>query len=425
MTPMIIGFIGIFALLFLIAIRVPVAISLLSVSFFGIASAYGWQVAFGIFSAVPYNFAASWTLSSVPMFLFMGFIAYHSGLTQGLFNAARAWVGMLPGGIAVASVVGAGGFSAVTGSSVACAAAMGRIAIPEMRKSGYDDSIATGSIAAAGTIGALIPPSIILILFGIQAQVSIVSLFFGGFIIGMITLFAYCAVIVGLAIIRPKMLPRGPAVPFNERMGALVEVWPVVVLIIAIFGGLAAGWFTTTESGAYGALFTAIIGIARRRLSWIAFKKSVMDTLLGVGSLFIVAIGANAFTRFVALTGITGALNEQIISLHPSPLVLLLLIAGFYLILGMFLEPIGAMLLTLPLLLPIVETAGINIIWLGILIAKLLEIGMITPPVGLNVFVIQSVARDVSLEKIFKGVTWFLLVDCVIVTGMILTRDMF
>ncbi len=426
MDPLFIGISGIVLVLVLIAIRVPIAVALFSVSFGGLWLAFGSRMAFGIFSTVPYGFAASWTLSSVPLFLFMGFVAYHAGLTSGLFAAARAWLGALPGGLAVASIFGASGFAAVTGSSIACAAAMGRIAIPEMLKSGYDPRIASGSVAAAGTIGALIPPSIILILFGIQAQVSIISLFFGGLLIGLATLAIYSLVVIGIAVARPGLLPRGTIPPRAERLAALVEVWPVLVLILGIFGGMFAGWFTTTEAGAVGAMLTVLIGFARRKLTRRALVSSAVDTLVGMASLALVAAGANAFTRFIALTGVTTAIGDWVAAMELSQLALLLMIAGIYLVLGMFLEPIGAMLLTLPILLPLTIAAGIPTIWFGILVAKLLEIGMITPPVGLNVFVINSVTgRAVSLEQIFRGTLWFLAADAVIVLLMIATRNVF
>lgn len=426
MDSIVIGAAGIALVLALIAIRVPIALALFSVSFGGLWFAYGSRMAFGLFSTVPYSFAASWTLSSVPMFLFMGFVAYHSGLTRGLFAAARAWLGTLPGGLAIASIFGASGFSAVTGSSIACAAAMGRIAIPEMLKSGYDGRIASGSVAAAGTIGALIPPSIILILFGIQAQVSILSLFLGGFLVGLGTLVAYSAVVLAIALTRPQLLPRSDATPLGERLRALLDVWPVLILIVFIFGGMLAGWFTATEAGAIGALMTVLIGVARRLLSWPALLESVVDTLLATGSLFLVAIGANAFTRFVALTGVTTAIGDWVVALELGQVALLMIITAIYLLLGMFLEPVGAMLLTLPILLPLVATAGVPVIWFGIFVAKLLEMGMITPPVGLNVFVIHGVSGgSIRLEQIFRGAAWFLLADAVIVALMIVSRDVF
>lgn len=426
MDPTVIGAAGLALVLVLIAIRVPIAVALFSVSFGGLWLAYGSRMAFGLFSTVPYSFAASWTLSSVPMFLFMGFVAYHSGLTRGLFAAARAWLGTLPGGLAIASIFGASGFSAVTGSSIACAAAMGRIAIPEMLKSGYDARIASGSVAAAGTIGALIPPSIILILFGIQAQVSILTLFLGGLLVGLATLVAYSAVVLSIAIARPHLLPRNKAVPLRERLRELVEVWPVLVLILFIFGGMLSGWFTATEAGAIGALMTVLIGLARRMLSREALLSSVVDTLLATGSLFLVAIGANAFTRFVALTGVTTSIGDFVAAADLGQVSLLVIIAVVYLALGMFLEPVGAMLLTLPILLPLTAAAGVPEIWFGIFVAKLLEMGMITPPVGLNVFVIHGVTDGaIRLEQIFRGAAWFLLADVAIIALMIATRGFF
>jgi tripartite ATP-independent transporter DctM subunit len=426
MDPIHIGLGGVVLVLLLIALRVPIAVALFSVSFGGLWIGFDSRMAFGLFSTVPYNFAASWTLSSVPLFLFMGFVAFHAGLTKGLFAAARAWLGVLPGGLAIASIFGASGFAAVTGSSVACAAAMGRIAIPEMLKSNYDKSIASGSVAAAGTIGALIPPSIILILFGIQAQVSIIKLFLGGLIIGLTTLAAYSLVVFVVALKKPDALPRSEAQPLADRMRALSEVWPVLVLIAAIFGGMFAGWFTATEAGAIGALLTVLLGFFRGVLDRKTLFSSAVDTLLAMASLSMVAIGANAFTRFIALTGVTTAIGDWVTSLELGQVALLLTISATYILLGMFLEPIGAMLLTLPIVLPLIASSGVPVLWFGILVAKLLEMGMITPPVGLNVFVIRSVVgTTIPVERIFRGAVWFLLADAVIVLLMIATRDVF
>lgn len=424
MDPLFIGFGGLAVLLALIAIRVPIAVALFSVAFFGLWLAFDQRMALGLLNAVPYSFAASWTLSSVPLFLFMGFVAYHTGLTQGLFRAARAWVGSLPGGLAVSSVLAAGGFSAVTGSSVACAAAMGRIAVPEMEKSGYDPGIATGSVAAAGTIGALIPPSILLILYGIQAEVSILKLFFGGLVVGLISVIGYSLTITLIAWRRPELLPRGVLPPMRERFASLIEVWPVILLVVGIFSGMMVGWFTTTEAAAIGALLTVLIGAVRRLLTFKALRDSAVDTLLGIGSLFVVAMAANAFTRFIALTGVTDAIGDWVAALGLSDVPLLALLALLFLLLGMFLEPIGAMLLILPILLPILDTANISYLWFGLFVAKLLEIGMITPPVGLNVFVLHGVANGrIKLETIFKGVSWFILADLIVVILMIATRE--
>lgn len=420
MTAVTIGLMALAVVFFLIALRVPIAVVLITVSFAGIWAIVGERPALSMLSTVPYNFAASWTLSSVPMFLLMGYLAYHSGLTQGLFQAARAWLGWLPGGLAISSLAGAGGFAAVTGSSIACSAAIGRIAIPEMHRQGYDIRIAAGSVAAGGTIGALIPPSILLILFGIQAQQSITRLFMGGLIIGLISLVLYFAAVLIVYWLRPDSMPRAAAGSHADRMQSLKEVWPVLVMIGVVFGGLFSGLFTATEAGAVGVVIVLVIGVARRALTWRSLGDSCVDTLLSSGSLFMIAIGASLFTRLVALSGISRLIGSGIESLGLGVLGVLILIALIYLVLGMFLEPIGAMLLTLPLFLPLVTSYGVDLIWFGLLVAKLLEIGMISPPVGLNVFVIHSVARDmVRLEQVFVGIIPFLLADLALVIGML------
>jgi tripartite ATP-independent transporter DctM subunit len=426
MEPVHIGMLCLAAVLGLIALRVPIAVSLLTVSFAGLYFIAGERVAFSLLTTVPYHTTASWTLSSVPMFLLMGYVAYHSGLTRGLFEAARVWLGRLPGGLVIASLAGAGGFSAVTGSSLACSAAIGRIAIPEMRRNGYDLRIAAGSVAAGGTLGALIPPSILLIIFGIQAQVSITALFFGGMIVGLISLAFYVAATLVVYAIWPQSLPRAAAVPSGERLRATLQIWPVLVLVAGVFGGLFSGLFTATEAGAFGAFLAIVIGIARRTLTWRGFSASCVDTLLSSGALFIIAVAANLFSRLIAMSGLSAEMSGFVAGLGLDAFWLLVIISLIYVMLGLFLEPLGAMLLTLPLFLPMLGPHGVDLIWFGILVAKLLEIGMITPPVGLNVFVIHSVAKDyVRLEQIFVGILPFLIADVVLVVLMLVTRGMF
>lgn len=426
MEPVLVGAICIPSVLALVAIRVPIAVALISVSAAGIYSIIGLQPVLSLIAGVPYSTSASWTLSSVPMFLFMGYISYHTGLTRGLFKAARIWLGGLPGGLVIASLTGAGGFAAVTGSSIACAAAIGRIAVPEMVNHKYDVRLATGAVAAGGTLGALIPPSILLILFGIQAEVSIHALFLGGLILGLISLLFYVCVVFIIFAFAPDRLPRAESYPWSERFAALIEVWPVIVLMIIVFGGMSTGIFTATEAGAMGALCATLIGLARRQLNISNLMESAIDTLLASGSLFMIAIAANLFTRLLGLSGITGSVGDVLTNLGLGPVSLLIIITIIYLLLGMFLEPVGALLLTLPIFLPLIETTQIDLIWFGLLVAKLLEIGMITPPVGLNVFVIQSVAREYAkLEDVFAGVMPFVAADLVLITGMIAMRSFF
>ncbi len=399
----------------------PIGVSLIGVSFFGIWVLVGDRAAWGSLGVIPYSFAASWHLSSVPMFLLMGFLCYHAGLTKGMFDAARMWLSRLPGGLAIATVFGAAGFAAVTGSSVACAAAMGRIAVPEMMRHRYAPSLATGTVAAAGTIGALIPPSILMILYGIIAEVPISQLFLGGVGAGLLTTFGYIAVIVIRAKLNPELAPPlHEEVTFRDKILALRETWPVFLLMLGVFGGLFSGAFTPSEAGAVGAALATIIAAMKGSLTWASFRDALVETLLTSASLFIIAIGASMLTRFLAFSGAGDYLSDSVSAIGADPLMLLIGISLIYLLLGMFLEPIGAMLLTLPILLPILDTAGFSLIWFGVLLTKFLEIGMITPPIGLNVFVIKGVVGDLaSTGLIFRGIAWFLVADLFVVVALI------
>lgn len=416
-----IGFSGLAILFTLILLRFPIGVSMIGVSFGGIWMLIGERAAWAALGLIPQSFAAKWALSSVPMFLLMGFICYHTGLTKSLFDVARLWLSRLPGGLAVASVFGAAGFAAVTGSSVACSATMGKIAVPEMTRCGYSPKLATGTVAAAGTIGALIPPSILMILYGIIAQVPIGKLFLGGLAVGLLTTFAYCAVIIIQATLDPKVAPRiEGAIPMKEKLDALLTTWPLILLVIGVFGGLFSGLFTPTEAGAVGAALAIIIAMIKRSLTWESFWLSIRETLLTTATLFIIAIGASLLTRFLALSGSGDFLADTIIGFGADPLVLLIGITVVYLLMGMILDPLGAMLLTLPVLLPILDAGQFSLIWFGVLLTKYLEIGMITPPIGLNVFVIKGVVGNLaSLETIFKGVIYFLIADIFIVAAMI------
>ena len=425
MSDVEIGFVGIGILVSLIALRVPIGVSLIGVSFCGIWAIVGQKAAWGILGIVPYSFAATWQLSSVPMFLLMGFFCFHAGLTKGLFDAARVWLSRLPGGLAVATVFGAAGFAALTGSSVACAAAMGRIAVPEMMRHRYDVSLATGTVAAAGTIGALIPPSILMIIYGIIAEVPISHLFLGGVGAGLLTAFGYVMVITIRASINPELAPRlTETVPLAEKVSALKDTWPVILLMTCVFGGLFGGLFTPTEAGAIGAFMSLVIAGLKGSLTWTSFKNALVETLLTSASLFIIAIGASMLTRFLAFSGAGDYLSDLVVAIGANEILLLVGISAVYLVLGMFLEPLGAMLLTLPILLPIIATTGFSLVWFGVLLTKFLEIGMITPPIGLNVFVIKGVVGNLATTStIFRGVMWFLVSDLIVIVLLIVFPD--
>ncbi|MBJ6137064.1 TRAP transporter large permease [Marinobacter litoralis] len=425
MSDVQIGLSGLGILVALLALRVPIGVSLIGVSFGGLWYMMGWNIAWGSLGIIPYQFASNWVLSSVPMFLLLGFVCYHTQLTQGMFRAARMWLSGIPGGLAIAAVFGSAGFAAVSGSSVACSAAMGRIAVPEMIRHRYHPELATGTVAVAGTIGALIPPSIIMILYGIIAQQSITGLFLGGISAGILTAIGYITVILVRVKLNPSLAPdTNEVIPTAEKIRALKDTWPVLLIMIGIFSGLFGGIFTATEAGAVGAFLSLVVAALKRSLNWTRFRNAILETLMTTGALIIIAVGASLLTRFLALSGAGDYLSELIIGLNSGYFMLFLAIVLIYVFLGMFLEPIGAMLLTLPIVLPIVDNAGLNLLWFGVVLTKLLEIGMITPPIGMNVFVIKSVVGNlVTTSAIFRGIFWFLVMDFLILIFLIAVPD--
>ncbi len=420
MSDVHIGLAGIGLLLALISLRVPIGVSMITVSFAGIWYLMGWNVAWGSLGLIPYQFSTNWVLSSVPMFLLLGFVCYHARLTEGLFRAARMWLSGVPGGLAIAGIFGCAGFASVCGSSVACAAAMGRIAVPEMMKERYSAELATGTIAAGGTIGALIPPSIIMILYGVIAQTSITELFLGGVTIGLITMVSYILVILVRVKLNPALAPASAqTVLMSHKLAALKDVWPILLIMLGIFGGLFSGLFTPTEAGAVGALLSCVVALIARSLTWERFKNAILETLLTTTALLIIGIGASLLQRFLALSGAGTFISELVIDQNADIVWVLMGIVLIYLLLGMFLEPIGAMLLTLPIVLPIINSADLSLVWFGVVLTKLLEIGMVTPPVGMNVFVIKGVVGNlISTTGIFKGIMWFLFADIVVLAIM-------
>ena len=426
MTEETIGFIAIGILFALILLRIPIGMALIAVSFVGIWTIMGLDVALSSLGIIPFNFAASWTLSSVPLFLFLGFICYHTQLTQGMFKAARAWLSSVPGGLAIASVVGSAGFAAVSGSSIACSAAMGRIAVPEMLRYRYDPSLATGTVAVAGTIGALIPPSILMILYGVIAQTSISRLFLGGITAGLITILGYVLVILVRVKLNPSLAhDTNEKIPFAEKIASLKDTWPVFAIMIGIFGGLFGGVFTPTEAGAVGSALACIVAIVKRVMSWEAFKKAAIETLVTTSALLIIAVGASMLTRFLVFSGSSDYLSDLILSFDASEIAIMMGIVVLYLLLGMILEPVGCMLLTLPIILPVIESTSFSLIWFGVVLTKLLEIGMVTPPVGMNVFVVKSVVGDlVTTSQVFRGILWFLVMDIVLIFIFIMYPDL-
>lgn len=415
------GFVGIAAILLLIGLRVPVGLALGIVAVFGLVEFLGVDPTLGLLGALPFEFSARWELSAIPMFLLMGTIAYYSGMTASLYQAARLWLGFLPGGLAVASNFACAGFAAASGSSLATTVAMGRIAIPEMLEYGYDKGLATGVVASAGNLGSMIPPSVLMILYAVFAEQSVAQLFIAGILPGLMTAGVYAVMIVVRCRLDRRLAPRvEEEVSWRQKFAALATIWPLPVLILAVIGGIYGGVVSPTEAGAFGAVLAFVIAALQGRMSRAVLRRSVLEAIESTATIFFVAIGAILLTRFMALSGVPEYLAELMGSWVIDPLLLVIGTSLIYLVLGMFLDPIGLMLLTLPILLPLFDALDLHPIWIGILVIKYVEIGLMTPPVGLNVYAVKTIVGDeVPLETIFKGVLWFLGCEVVIVALLI------
>lgn len=417
MSALTYGFFGCGAVLLLLLIRVPIGFALLAVSVIGIWLVRGTRATFGMLQSMPYDFAAHWSLSAVPMFLLMGALASHSGLTSQLYATMRLWLGRLPGGLAVATSFAGAGFAAACGSSLATTAAMGRIAVPEMLRMGYHPGLATGVTTAVGTLGALIPPSIMMVLYAVFAEVSPGKMLIAGILPGLLTAIAYA----GLIIVRCKLRPDlAPPVPLDEatwpaRFASLKPVWPIFALVFGVIGGIYSGLATATEAGALGVVLAALIGLAQRSLSRKGLAEAIIEAVKGTATIFFIAIGAILFTRFLALTGLPPFLASVAADWSQSPITIIILVSIIYLILGCFLDPLGLLLITLPVFLPIFDALDMNLIWVGVILVKYIEIGLLTPPVGLNLFVMKNtVGETVPLMVIVRGTSWFLLAETIV-----------
>ena len=408
-----IGFIGLGLGLLLVGLRVQIGVALGAVSFLGIALIVNMRAAWGILTAVPFNFVGDWNLTAIPMFLLMGYVASTTGLTGGLFKAMRIFLSRLPGGLAVASVGACGLMSAASGSSVAVSAAFARIATPEMLRYRYDPGLASGVVASAGTLGSMIPPSILMLLYAYVAEVSVAKVFMAGFLPGLLSAVMFISMIIIRVMLNPKLAPRVTEhYSRAEKVAVLKDVWPLPVLVLGVLVGIFVGVFTPTEAGAVGAALSIVLAMVRRSMSWSALRESLFVTLLGTVSIFMVVIGTVLLGKFMALSGVPEAITTSFMSWGSSQLSVILAVSVLYLILGCFLDSIGLLLLTIPIVLPLAREAGIDLVYFCIILVKLLELGLVTPPVGLNVYVTKSALGNlVSLTTIFRGVGWFVVTD--------------
>ena len=382
------------------------------------------NVALSVLRDTPFVFAASWDLSAIPMFLLMGAVAGNSGIGTALFRAAVAWFGALPGGLAVATNWACAGFGAASGSSIAAAAVMARLAVPEMLKHKYDKGLATGVCASGGTLDALIPPSIAFVIYGIFAEVSIVKLLLAGILPGLLTAAVYMILIMGRAWLDPRIAPpiafEDRAALWRERWASLRDIWPILVLILGVIGGLYAGVVTPTEAGAAGALLAAVIGMVQRKLGFAGFIDSLKDAMGTTAQLFFVGIGAIIYTKFLALAGTAEMFTGLIGTWALDPLLLVIAVSVIYIILGTFLDPLGMILLTIPVFVPMFAALKLDLVWFGVLVVKYIGISLLTPPVGFNIYVVASATNNsIPLKTIYRGCYWFLGAEVFIMTLLI------
>jgi C4-dicarboxylate transporter DctM subunit len=418
MSPEIVGLIGIVLMIILLFSRMWVALAMAFVGFIGYVYLAGAESALVTLGSLPYNRVAFYPISAVPLFILMGTVVSSTGVAGDLYYTAYKWVGQLRGGIAMASVFACAGFAAVSGSSAAGAATMGKVALPEMKKYDYDTKLATGCIAAGGTMGILIPPSLGFILYGILTEQSVGKLFMAGIFPGILEVIFYVVTILLLCKLTPSLGPPGPKAGFKEKIMSLKNTWHMIILFLLVIGGIYVGIFTPTEAGAVGAFGALIIAAASRRLTRQNFLDSIMDTGLTTAMVLFMMIGAYTFIRFLAVSQLPFALGEFVAGLAMPKYTIIAAIIIFYIIVGMFLDIFSSIILTLPIIYPVIVAMGFDPIWLGVIIVRVMEIGLITPPVGMNVFVLSG-ATDVPLSVIFRGVVPFIIADALHVTLLV------
>ncbi|MDF0599304.1 TRAP transporter large permease subunit [Psychromarinibacter sp. C21-152] len=413
LSPEIAGLIGFIILFGLIALRMPIAFAMGIVGFGGFWYMTSWTAVTNRMASVVFELLSNFTFGVLPLFLLMAQVTFKSGIGKDLYDLAARWLGHRPGGLAMATVFGCAGFAAVSASSIATAATFGLVALPEMKRYKYSPKLATGCIAAGGTIGSLIPPSGILIIYGILTESSIGKLFLAGLIPGILEAFVYVMVIALMCWRDPKLGPPAPKASMRERLRAFLKVGEITLLIVLVLGGLMIGWFTPTEAAAIGSGGAILITVLRGRLSWPQFRDAVVSTLTTSGFIFTILIMAFMLNGFVALTNIPYAITDFVQSLAFPAWGVVLVIMVIYFFLGMVLDTAGMMALTVPIFFPIVQALGVDPIWFGILVVRAMEVAMITPPIGITVYVMSGIAPDVPLTTIFKGIIPFVIADLI------------
>ena len=408
MTQALLGFAAVFLLSFM---RIPLAIAMAIVGAIGLGLIRGWTPAFSGVSQVMFETGFAYVLSVIPLFVLMGNFVARAGMARELFHAANAIVGHLRGGLAMATIMACGGFGAICGSSIATAATMSRVAYPEMKAHGYSDELATGAIASGGTLGILIPPSTIMVIYGIITETNIGKLFIAGILPGVLAVTLLCVAAWLYTVAKPQAGPPAERFTWGQRLHALRGIWGVALLFLLVIGGIYGGVFTATEGAGVGAAGAFLFALARRALNPRVLLDVLVESARTTAMLFTILIGAMIFTSFVNFTSMPGDLKDFVLQFSPHPIMVVIVMMGIYLLLGMVMEELAIVLLTIPVFFPIVTGLGFDPVWFGILIVTIVEIGLISPPVGLNLFVINSLVPQVRLGQIYRGVWPFCLAD--------------
>ncbi|RJR32699.1 MAG: TRAP transporter large permease [Desulfobacteraceae bacterium] len=408
MDPSLIGLLGICLLFLLLAIGMYIGLAMLVTGFLGYWYVMGLPAGLGLMNIIPYSVASSYMLSVIPLFVLMGEFAYVSGISGDIYKAVNSWLGSLPGGLSMATVIGCAGFGAVCGSSLATSATMGTVAIPEMRKYGYEDRLATGCVAAGGTLGILIPPSLGFAIYGILTEQSIGKLFMAGILPGILLTGLFILAIWAQCRINPRIGPPAERLSLRDKVVSLKSIWGLIVLFVIVIGGIYAGIFTPTEAAGIGAFGAFMLGLLKKNLRLSTIMGSLLETGKTTAMIFLIMIGAEFFSKFLGVTMLPMALSEYIGGLAINRYIILFLVLLTYVILGCLMDCVAIMILTTPIIYPVVVALGFDPIWYGVIMVIVLEMGFITPPVGLNVFVIKGVSGGVELGTIFRGIMPFL-----------------
>ena len=408
MTPVAIGILGVVALMVLLVCSMPVAVAMAVVGAVGFAVVVSGRAALAVLTADVYDVCANYNLTVIPLFVFMGQVAFHSGISGRLFAAANSWMAGLRGGLAMATVGACAAFSAICGSGPATAATMAAVALPEMRRYKYDDALASGTVAAGGGLGMLIPPSVVFIVYGILTEQSIGKLFMSGVLPGLLVAALFCAVIAVQCWLNPKLAPPTVRVPWRERFRSLGGVMETLLLFVFVMGGMFIGWFTATEAAAMGAAGSVVIAAAGGNCSWKLLWQAMQETVRTSCMVMVIVAGATVFGHFLAVTGMPMQFAGWLAALPMPAWTIIILVILFYLGAGLFIDSLALILLTVPIFYPVVMKLGYDPIWFGVMIVLVTQMGVITPPVGINVYVVSGIDRSLSLQTVFRGSMPFL-----------------